>query len=239
MNSRSSGGRLETFFNGKGFYIVLFLCAAVIGASAWMMAAGERAMEESEISVMNRDEEERLETVVIPPLEESAAVEVTVPAEPEPPAEAPAEAAEPAWSESESAPAVYVWPLTGEIERGHSTEALGYDTTMRDWRTHAGIDIDAAPGSTVTAAHEGVVSRVWKDDLLGTVVCVDHGDGVATLYANLEEVPAVQIGDWVEPGSVIGAVGTTALCEIGQPAHLHFAVTVDGLSADPLAYLPA
>ena len=238
MNSRSSGDRLEAFFNGKGFYIVLFLCAAVIGASAWMMAAGERAMEESEISVMKQDGDERIETVVIPPLGESPAVEVTVPAEEEA-APAAEEPVEPAWSESTPAPAVYVWPMAGEIARGYSTEVLGYDTTMRDWRTHAGIDIDAAPGSTVCAAHEGVVSRVWRDDLYGTVICVDHGDGVATLYANLEEVPAVQVGDWVEPGSVIGAVGTTALCEIGQPAHLHFAVTVDGMNADPLAYLPA
>ena len=34
MNSKSSGEWLETFFAGKGFYIVLFLCAAVIGVSA-------------------------------------------------------------------------------------------------------------------------------------------------------------------------------------------------------------
>ena len=47
MNSNSSGGKLEGFFTGKGFYIVLFLCAAVIGISAWMMAAGERTMEEA------------------------------------------------------------------------------------------------------------------------------------------------------------------------------------------------
>ena len=238
MNSRNSGARLETFFNGKGFYIVLFLCAAVIGASAWMMAAGERAMEESEISVMSQNGDERVETVVITPLGEGPAVEVTVPDEEEavPAAEEPVE---PAWSEIAPEPAVYVWPMAGEVARGYSTEVLGYDTTMRDWRIHAGIDIAAAPGSAVCAAHEGMVSNVWRDDLYGMVVCVDHGDGVATLYANLEEAPAVQVGDWVEPGSVIGAVGTTALCEIGQPAHLHFAVTVDGMNADPLAYLPA
>ena len=236
MNSRNSGEKLEAFFNGKGFYIVLFLCAAVIGASAWMLAAGDRAMQ-SEISVMNRDENERVETVVIPPLEESAPVEVTVPTEALPtPAE---ETPQPVWNETEPAPAIYTWPLFGEIERGHSTETLGYDVTMRDWRTHAGIDIVAALGATVTAAHEGMVSRVWKDDLYGTMVSVDHGDGVATLYANLADAPAVQVGDWVEAGSVIGAVGTTALCEVGQPAHLHFAVTVDGRSADPLDYLPA
>ena len=41
MSSNSSGKKLEGFFTGKGFYIVLFLCAAVIGVSAWMMAAGD------------------------------------------------------------------------------------------------------------------------------------------------------------------------------------------------------
>ena len=44
MSSNSSGKRLERFFTGKGFYIVLFLCAAVIGVSAWMMAAGNETM---------------------------------------------------------------------------------------------------------------------------------------------------------------------------------------------------
>ena len=44
MSSNSSGKKLEGFFTGKGFYIVLFLCAAVIGVSAWMMAAGNETM---------------------------------------------------------------------------------------------------------------------------------------------------------------------------------------------------
>ena len=42
MSSNSSGKRLEGFFTGKGFYIVLFLCAAVIGVSAWMLAVETR-----------------------------------------------------------------------------------------------------------------------------------------------------------------------------------------------------
>ena len=242
MNSRSSGGKLEGFFNGKGFYIVLFLCAAVIGASAWMMAAGDRAMKE-EISVMKQDApSERVETIIVPPqAEETLPVQVTLPEETAqeiPEEEAPE--VETVWNETVpvSSP-LYRWPVDGEIERAHSLEALGYDVTMQDWRTHAGIDISAPLGSPVNAAHAGSVISVMQDDLYGTVVTVDHGDGTASVYANLAEEPAVAVGDWVEPDSVIGAVGSSALCEVGQESHLHFAMTVNGQSVDPLRYLPA
>ena len=35
--------RLSDFFAGKGFYIVLLLCAALIATSIWLMADGSRA----------------------------------------------------------------------------------------------------------------------------------------------------------------------------------------------------
>ena len=38
---KSFGESLEAFFAGKGFYIVLFLCVAVIGVSAWAMLTGK------------------------------------------------------------------------------------------------------------------------------------------------------------------------------------------------------
>ena len=242
MNNRSSGEKLEAFFNGKGFYIVLFLCAAVIGASAWMMAAGDRAMKE-EISVMKQDEaNERIETVIVPPVtEETLPVQVTLPEETAQENEAgEAPEAEAVWSETVpvSSP-LYLWPVSGTVERPHDLEALRYDVTMQDWRTHAGIDIAAPLGSPVSAAHAGSVVQIARDDLYGTVVTVDHGDGSASVYANLAEEPAVAVGDWVEPGSVIGAVGSSALCEVGQEGHLHFSLTVNGAAVDPLSYLPA
>ena len=209
MNSKSSGGKLEGFFTGKGFYIVLFLCAAVIGVSAWMLTAGNRSMAEdiremNQVSMENR----RVETVIIPPQE---AVQETLPELQEAAAPAAEEElvetmAEPesteVWreepvSEPEEAPAVYAWPVSGELDRAYSLTALGYDVTMRDWRTHAGIDIEAPLGTTVTAAHAGTVESVRKDDLYGTVVTVAHGDGVQTVYANLADVPAVSAGDWL------------------------------------------
>ena len=63
MSSYSSGKRLERFFAGKGFYIVLFLCAAVIGVSAWIMADGNETMDKNSLAGIG---ETRVETIVIP-----------------------------------------------------------------------------------------------------------------------------------------------------------------------------
>lgn len=254
MNSRGSGKRLEGFFTGKGFYIVLFLCAAVIGVSAWMMATGNETMSNDPVKSNSASlDDKRVETVIVPA--QSAAVtpeteQSLAPAAPEVDTEGLAENAEEtpdseAVAAVEEQPAVeaaapfYVWPISGEIQREHSMEALHYDETLRDWRTHEGIDILAELGAAVAAAHAGTVESIVQDSLYGTVVTVDHGDGTKTVYANLAELPAVSVGDWIECGTTVGTVGATALCEIGQASHLHFAITVNGVSADPMEYLPA
>ena len=242
MNSKSSGKGLEGFLMGKGFYIVLFLCAAVIGLSAWMMTAGNETMEDLASSDVNLNNY-RVETVLITPDVQAPKVEVMAIPEPtaEPVIEEAEEPAQPVWAEEEVLPdmSVTVWPVEGELERLYDVDHLHYDVTMRDWRTHDGLDILAPLGQTVYAAMPGVVRFVQDDGFYGTFVTVDHGDGTCAVYANLASMPAVSVGDWVQAGDVIGAVGTTALCEIGQGTHLHFAVYLDGESVDPLDYLPA
>ena len=246
MNSNSSGRGLERFLAGKGFYIVLFLCAAVIGLSAWMAAVGNGTMESKNQSTDVSLDKRKVETIIITPaplpekVETMAAPEVSEEAVENAAAETDQAVLEEVWQEDEpSEEPVTVWPVQGEIERGHDVERLHYDVTLRDWRTHEGVDILAPLGETVFAARSGVVQDVRQDDLYGTVVTVDHGDGSSALYANLADMPAVSAGDWVDAGDVIGAVSTTALCEIGQGTHLHFAMYLDGESVDPLDYLPA
>ena len=208
MNSNSSGGKLEGFFTGKGFYIVLLLCAAVIGVSAWMMAAGNGAMSGEPLGNTERAESARVETIIIPGRSErdrDAEIEAQAPR------------------------------LSGE----GLVEAMGQDALVEEPAAAVSpIYLWPVSGETVYAAHAGVVQSIVQDGLLGTVLTVDHGDGVRTVYANLAAQPAVSVGDWVEAGSIIGSVGDTALCEIGQGTHLHFAVEVDGISADPSSYLP-
>jgi len=241
MNSNSSGNKSEGFLTGKGFYIVLFLCAAVIGASAWMVAKDSRAVKNTE-NVGIISDSNKIQTVVITPQVESVFNEDIEAQSPEIAEEEPAELPEEAVSVSNMEGTVsldfYVWPVVGEIERAYSVSALAYDVTMRDWRTHDGIDICANVGDSVCAAHAGTVESIEKDDLYGTTVTILNSDGVRCMYANLAETPTVSVGDWVEPGTTIGSIGTTALCEIGQGTHLHFAMKLDGKQLDPLSYLP-
>lgn len=250
MNSSSSGGKLEKFFAGKGFYIVLFLCAAVIGVSAWMMASGNATMDESSVSSVANYDNHRVETVIVPgepeyesvmAPEDDATLEVMAPpvsqnSVPEIPVDEPEQSASAAQS-TESAQTV-VWPVEGSVARAHSSDVLTYDVTLRDWRTHEGVDIAAEPGSPVAAACAGTVESIVSDPLYGTVLTIDHGNGFKTVYANLTEYPAVSVGQWVEPGVIVGSVGDTAICEIGQESHLHFAVMMNGTAEDPTAYLP-
>ena len=79
----------------------------------------------------------------------------------------------------------------------------------------------------------------WEaDDLLGTVVEIDHGNDVVSVYANLDVSPAVGVGQTVACGATAGAVGTTALAESGEEAHLHFAMRRGGSTVDPAEYVP-
>lgn len=251
MSSRGSGKKLEGFFTGKGFYIVLFLCAAVIGVSAWMMATGNETMENDPVKSNSASfDDKRVETVIVP-AQSGTAETGTEALEADAPAvntEGLAESAEVQDSEAvaaveeqpavEAAAPIYVWPVAGQVERAHSSETLSYDQTLRDWRTHEGIDIIAELGAPVVAAHSGTVESIVQDSLYGTVLTVAHGDGTRTIYANLAEYPPVNVGDWIDCGTTIGSVGSTALCEISQTSHLHFAITVNGAAADPMDYLP-
>ena len=243
MNSSSSGRSPERFLTGKGFYIVLFLCAAVIGVSAWVMATGNEAMKKSEIGGTVGGH--RVETVIAPAAEGSDWIDETEIAPPETRAETMAEPEAQAQEEStaeavsRAAPVVYVWPVLGQIEREYSVSALKYDVTLQDWRTHSGIDIACDEGASVAAARGGQVVSIVSDGLYGTVLTIDHGDGMRSVYANLAPETAVPEGAWVDAGVPLGTVGSSALCEIGQDAHLHFELRRSGASVDPAAYLPA
>ena len=204
--------RIGDFMEGKGFYIVLFLCVAAIGISGYYLF--------SSLDMRDGDAAVAAPTQVV--------VMPTV--QPVKPTVAPTPAA--------PAASVFTWPVKGQVVADYSLEVLAYDETMGDWRTHSGIDIAAPGGTQVLAVSAGTVASVEQDDLMGTTVVIAHAGGVESIYANLAAVPTVEAGDQVSIGAVIGAVGTTAVAESARAPHLHFEMREDGESVDPVSYLP-
>lgn len=92
--------------------------------------------------------------------------------------------------------------------------------------------IGANSGSEVSAIAYG---RVAYADWLrgyGLLIIIDHGDGFLSLYANNESL-LFDVGDWVEPGSNISTVGSSALNGNG----LYFEIRKDGKALDPAVWL--
>ena len=137
----------------------------------------------------------------------------------------------------EAAKNVRVWPVSGGTQAAYSVDALQYNATTQDWRTHAGVDLAASVGTPVKAAGSGVVTAVYDDEFLGTTVVINHPDGHVSQYSNLAVMPSVSAGDSVEAGQTIGAVGATALLEIADEPHLHFAVYANGDTIDPAEFI--
>lgn len=98
-------------------------------------------------------------------------------------------------------------------------------------RKHHGIDLPAASGTPISAVRPGVVSFAGSRGGFGNLIVIDHGDGLQTAYAHCK-VLAVQPGQEVSAGTVIGTVGSTGR---STGSHLHFEVRQDGVAIDPIA----
>ena len=120
---------------------------------------------------------------------------------------------------------------SGVITQAYSGDEFVYFTTLKTWMTHNGADISGKSGSEVLSALAGTVSSVREDAAKGTVIEIDHGNGIRTVYAGLLEV-RVKEGDKVGKGSVIGLLGVPPF-EASLGAHLHFEYIKDGEYLDP------
>jgi murein DD-endopeptidase MepM/ murein hydrolase activator NlpD len=125
--------------------------------------------------------------------------------------------------------------LSSPVRTPQITSTFGYriHPIYGDRRLHAGIDFRAPTGTPLLAAAGGeVVFAGWKSGY-GNTTIIDHGGGVATLYAHQSNI-GVSVGQDVKRGAVIGYSGATG--NVTGP-HLHFEVRVNGTPVDPLGYL--
>lgn len=236
-NDHSETNRFRKFFQEKGYYIVLFLCILAVGVSGYLFVSGavseKKALSEPTLSVATSAEIPASGTSGGKPAEKPSSQSKPAASSQDTSAEASVPVTEPA-AETLS---VRVWPVSGNTLESYSMQALSYNETTQDWRTHDGIDLSALVGEPVRAACSGTVSAVFDDEFLGTTVVISHPEGYETVYSNLAAMPAVSAGMQVTAGDTIGSVGETALLESASSPHLHFAVRQNGQSVDPAKFV--
>lgn len=128
-------------------------------------------------------------------------------------------------------------PVEGEIVREYAQENLIYSETLKEWTTHAGIDIKAEKTTVVKTAEAGIVKSIKNDPRYGLTIVIEHDDNFQTIYSNLLTSEFVVEGEKVEKGQSIGTVGNTAVFEIADEPHLHFEIIKDSLPVDPSVYI--
>jgi murein DD-endopeptidase MepM/ murein hydrolase activator NlpD len=136
---------------------------------------------------------------------------------------------------SEPETPVYVSPCEGAIQKDYSEDVLVFSQTMNDHRIHLGVDISGKVGDPVKAFAGGTVERIYNDNFMGKTVVIDHGNGLKSLYMNLAtEIPeGIKEGSSVAAGTVIGAIGESAISECADSPHLHFEIRLNNKRIDP------
>lgn len=125
----------------------------------------------------------------------------------------------------------FQWPVQGRIS-GRFGNARVYNG--QPGAGHSGMDIAAPDGTPVRAPAGGVVTFASPDlYLTGGTVLLDHGHGVSSNFLHLSRID-VRVGDRIEPGQVIGAVGATGRA---TGPHLHWGMNWFDTRIDPLLVL--
>lgn len=127
---------------------------------------------------------------------------------------------------------VFRRPVVGPVTSAYGVRSV-YNGLPRGH--HLGVDLRAAAGTPVRAAHDGLVTLAEALPLSGHTVILDHGAGIFTTYQHLAAV-TVRPGQRVRQGHVLGRVGSTGL---STAPHLHWGMRVHGVRVDPLPWTMA
>lgn len=139
--------------------------------------------------------------------------------------------------ETKKADLVFSMPVEGEVIKEYAKDKLVYSDTLKEWVTHAGIDIKSEKTTIVKASEEGTIKSIKNDPRYGLTVVIEHNNGFSTVYSNLLTAEFVTAGENVKKGQTIGTVGNTATFEISDESHLHFEILKDNVQIDPNMYI--
>jgi murein DD-endopeptidase MepM/ murein hydrolase activator NlpD len=124
----------------------------------------------------------------------------------------------------------FIMPAKGRVSMLFGTkEYINGDPSGR----HRGVDIANVLGTPVKASNNGVVRLAQRLPAHGNCVVIEHGEGIFTYYAHLNQI-LVKVGQKVVKGELIGKMGMTG---VASGPHLHFSMSVHNLRVDPLQWI--
>lgn len=130
----------------------------------------------------------------------------------------------------------FAMPMGTDIIKDYSGGEMVFSKTMGDWRVHNGVDFSGSAGNEVVAVADGKITKVTDDGFWGTVVEIDHGNGMVARYCGIKKESCLAEGSEVKMREKIGSLGHIPV-EIGDEDHLHLEILIDGEYVDPLKAL--
>jgi murein DD-endopeptidase MepM/ murein hydrolase activator NlpD len=123
-----------------------------------------------------------------------------------------------------------LWPVEGRLMSAFGGRT---DPFSGEGAIHTGVDLEAAMGTPVRAAADGIIVRADWDGGYGRLIIIDHGNGVQTYYGHLSSFIVVP-GQEIRRGDVIARSGASG--RVTSP-HLHYEVRLGGTPVNPYSYL--
>lgn len=110
---------------------------------------------------------------------------------------------------------------------------ITYDNT---YLQNTGITYKSSKEFNVVAILDGKVTKIYDNELLGTVVEITHDNNIISVYQMVNSVK-VKENDEVKKGDVIAKSGTSKI----EPKdfNLHFEIIKDGINKDPKTVIGA
>lgn len=126
----------------------------------------------------------------------------------------------------------FALPSENNITKHFSGGEMVKNTTTDDWRAHTGIDIAGEVGDPVKAICDGTVTDVHDDALWGTIVTIDHGNGIVSEYRGLGRGSTPDVGGQIKINEKVGNLGEIPV-EKADGVHLHIEIREKGAIIDP------
>ena len=120
-------------------------------------------------------------------------------------------------------------PVQGEVIAAFGAQDPRYDLK----KTQRGILVRVGAKAAVTAVAAGRAVHAGPFRGYQSLVVLDHGSGLFTVYGHLEELQ-VKRGDWVPPGATLGVA---TYQPVDEAYDVYFEIRHDGKPDDPLAWL--